>query len=300
MYSNEKIIILGFGRSGTTWVSDIVSKICGGLILFEPFHPDVYPKAKEACYHSGFNRELMNDIFDYSHKIGKKAVRDKWLLRNHLGQNINDVNENFVREVWDNCSVIGYKSIRQNFLIPEIYNNVSKKIIFVKRDVLSVVSSLIGRKMFWEEFGFDFHKAKFIKETLHSNKYPFLKMKELDKLFYSLNEGYLQMTFLWVLTHVIIERDLEKFKLPLFHYEDLYLKPYEMTRTIGKYIGLPQVNIHPAYMFTPSMLTLRTFHMESSFNTEKKDLSFFWKETLTIDMKDKILDLEKNIHLLVK
>ena len=300
MDTKEKIIILGFGRSGTTWISDIVSKMCGGLILFEPFHPEVYNKAKEACYHNGQNPELLNDIYTHTSKFDKKEISNKWLLRNHLAQNLNDVNDHFVNEVWNNCDVIGYKSIRQNFLIPELYENVSSKIVFLKRDILSVISSLIRRERFWEEFGFDFHKDKFIKETLDSTKYPFLKTTELRNLFDSLNEDYLKMTFLWVLTHVIVEQDLKKFNLPLFHYKDFYLDPYNTAKKLGRYLGLSGENIHPSYIFTPSMLTLRTFHKDENFNAEKKDLSIFWENTITIEMKDKILDLEKNIHLLVK
>lgn len=299
MEINEKIIILGFGRSGTTWISDIISKMCGGLILFEPFHPEVYAQAKEACYHNGQNVGLVKDILRHTRKLEKKKILNKWLLRNHLAQNLNDVNDYFVKDVWDNCDVIGYKSIRQNFLIPELYKNVSSRIIFIKRDVLSVVASLLRRDHYWKEFGFDFHKKKFIQETLLSIKYPFLKATALNELFNSLEEEYLQMTFLWVVTHLIVERDLAKFKLPFFKYEDFYLEPYATSKKMRKYLGLEGDNIHPSYIFTPSMLTLRTFHKETSFKVENNDLSFFWKKTITPDMKNKILDLETNIHLLV-
>lgn len=300
MEIKEKIIILGFGRSGTTWISDIVSKMCGGLILFEPFHPEVFPQAREACYHNGTNSKLVNDIVTQINKVEKKGICNKWLLRNHLGNDLNDVNDHFVSEVWKHCEVLGYKSVRQNFLIPELYENVSSKIIFLKRDVLSVISSLIRRDRFWEEFGFDFHKEKFIKETLDIKRYPFLRVAELSTLFSSLHKDYLQMTFLWVLTHIIAERDLKKYNLPLFYYNDFYLEPYVMAKKLGKYLGLNAENVHPSYMFTPSMLTLRTFHKDASYNAGQKDLSFFWNKTLTTDMKDRILDLEKSIHLLVE
>ncbi len=299
MKNKNSIVILGFGRSGTTWISDIVSKMLGGLILFEPFHPAVYNKAKESCYHNATNPDLLKDISKHTDIFLEKGIKDKWLLRNHLSSNLNEVSDFFVSEVWKNCAVIGYKSIRQNFMIPWIYENVSSKIVYLKRDILSVVSSCVRRKQFWEEFGFDFHEEKFLKETLQSSKYAFLNTEKLTLLYSSLDKDYLKMAFIWVVTHIIVERELTEKNIPLFHYKDFYINPYEATAQLAEYLEVNKTKIHPSYIFTPSMLTLRTFHKEADdFSSEEDSLAVFWKDTLDETMVLEILNMEEEINAL--
>lgn len=293
----EPIIILGFGRSGTTWVSDIISKSVGGLILFEPFHPEVFKNAKECCYHNGSDQECLNMTAKQINETLHKQNRNKWLIRNHLSSNLDEVSNDFAHKVWENCDIIGYKSIRQNFLAPWLYENVSSKIVFVKRDLLSVISSLLKRKQFWKEFGFDFHEEKFISETLKSGRYPYLQSHELLSLYNSIEEDYLKMTFIWVVTHAIVEREFDHLGLPIFDYNDFYESPYKTTKSVLDYLGYENVNLHPSYFFTPSMLTLRTFH--STVNGKDLNPDKFWTKSLNNDQVEHILQMQHDILNLV-
>jgi len=293
----EPIVILGFGRSGTTWVSDIVSKMLGGLILFEPMHPEVCKDSKLLCYHNGTDNNLNTKTFDIIQKNLGGEIKNKWLLRNHLSSDLEKVNDVFVNNVWDNCRIIGYKSIRQNFLIPWIYNNISTKIVFLKRDILSVIASIIRRERFWEEYGFEFHEEKFLKEVLISLKYTFLDNRGLLQLYKTLDDKYLKVAFLWVVTHVVVEYDLNKFDLPLFEYSNFYTNPYKSSKKLATYLGFEDIELHPSYLFTPSMLTLRTFHKNPQNKKYNEDgFKVFWEDTLNKSQVQKILTLEKEIN----
>ncbi|MEP3791946.1 MAG: hypothetical protein ABJM56_06850 [Gilvibacter sp.] len=230
------------------------------------------------------------------HTLNKKN-RNKWLIRNHLSSNLEDVSHDFAHQVWENCDVVGYKSIRQNFLAPWLYENVSSKIVFLKRDLLSVISSLLKRKQFWREFGFDFHEKKFLEEALESDKYSYLQRQDLLALYNSLEEDYLKMTFIWVVTHAIVERDFDRLGLPIFDYNDFYEEPYKTTTKVLEYLGYEDVNLHPSYFFTPSMLTLRTFHNKA--NGSDLNPGKFWTESLTNDQVETILQLQHEISNLV-
>ena len=295
--SEEPIIVLGFGRSGTTWISDIISKSVGGLILFEPFHPEVFPLAKECCYHNGTDDSLLQSTKLQIEQTFNKENKNKWLIRNHLSTHLDDVSTDFSNDVWNNCNIIGYKSIRQNFLAPWLYKNISKKIVFVQRDLLSVISSLLKRKQFWKEFGFDFHEKKFLKEIFHLDTYPYLQKQALINLYDSLEDDFLRMTFIWVITHEIIKRDFEKLNLPIFQYNDFYENPYASTLKVLNYLGYDNINLHPSYLFTPSMLTLRTFH--KGVNGNGLNGIKFWEDTLKESQVDQILKLEYDILKLV-
>src|SRR5688572_23175877 len=114
----KTIIVLGFGRSGTTWISDIISKVTGGLVLFEPLHPRVTEWAQRFCY-SSVEREDDSELLKaYLSAVLTKQRRNSWLLRNHVPVAIDSISEEFVDLLWCECNVVGLKEIRANFMIP--------------------------------------------------------------------------------------------------------------------------------------------------------------------------------------
>ncbi len=295
--TNEPIIVLGFGRSGTTWLSDIISKALGGLILFEPFHPEVFEDAKACCYATG-NETIYKKTEHQINTTLRGENKNKWLIRNHLSSKLDDVSEAFTENVWDNSPIIGYKAIRQNFMIPWLLANVSEKIIFIQRDLLSVVSSVIRRERFWEEFGFDFHEQKFFTEVIDSNHYDFLDTHLLKTSYSSLKTDYLKMAFLWIITHQVVDRVSADGKICRVAYQDLYNKPYQTTHQVLSFLGFEEITLHPSYIFTPSMLTLRTFHKESTGATISPEV--FYNDVLTKSMIEEIESLEKYLNSIVR
>lgn len=294
---NDPIIILGFGRSGTTWISDIVSKCLGGLMLFEPLHPEVYTNAKNSCYHNASDESLVQEMDSFLEDCMKGRIDNKWLLRNHISASLEEVSPNYVDTIWNECNVLGFKAIRGNFMIPHFYENYSHKIVFIKRHPCAVASSLMNRKRFWEEFGLDFHTKKFFEETIDSEKYEYLNASRLHEIYDDLDEDYLRMIFLWTVTHIIVENDLQRLNLPIFHYEDFYTRPFESVRNLCEYLGKPNINVHPSYLFTPSMLTLKTHH-EFSGNDDfasPGNSRVFWEKTIDIEKENKIMALIEKI-----
>ncbi|WP_339784421.1 MAG: hypothetical protein ACMVP2_11260 [Imperialibacter sp.] len=283
MASEQPILILGFGRSGTTWMSDIISKSLGGLILFEPMHPEVLSFAKHACYSSGLNDEMNNQLSKHLKSCLCKEVDNRWLIRNHLSANLQEVNEKYVEMIWRESDIIGMKLIRGNFMIPWLYQNVSKRIIYLEREVKSVVASILKRPQFWMEFGFDFHYHKFTAEVING-KYRFLwNEKEMKSLLEGLEFEYEKITVMWALTSIVANYELGKLGIPVYSYEELYKDPYKVTREILTNLSGRNVAIHPSYIFTPSMLTHKTSHdlrIEDSFFHEA-DVSVFWRERIT-------------------
>lgn len=291
------IIILGFGRSGTTWISDIVSKSLGGLILFEPFHPEVFEHSKECCYHNGSDASIIAKVQLQIDEVLTKKNSNKWLIRNHLPTTLNETCPTLVNKIWDNCDITGYKAIRQNLMIPYLYQNVSERIVFVKRDMLSVLASLVRRKRFWEEYGFDFHESKFIKEVFDTEMFSYLNKNGLLELYKSLDQDFLKMAFIWVVTHEIAERDLKELGLPIFSYEEFYETPYKATFKLLDYLGHSDIKPHPTAIFAPSKLTFREFNRK---NMEGEiDTSHFWKDTFSKEQIDDIFTLKKQIINLV-
>src|SRR5262245_687131 len=46
----ETILVVGWARSGTTWLAEVLSAIPNSAILFEPFHTERVPEAAAAGF----------------------------------------------------------------------------------------------------------------------------------------------------------------------------------------------------------------------------------------------------------
>jgi hypothetical protein len=286
------IVILGFGRSGTTWVSDIVSKIYGGLILFEPFHPSVTDRSKQFSYLTITDDENSAILKEYFENLLNKKHRKNWLLRNHIPTRIEDADPEFINLIWKECSIVGFKEIRSNFIIPWLKDNLNAKIIFIIRNPLAVVSSIKNRLNFWE-FGWQETFQIFLEKTIYNDYYKKHKISSCIDILKRFKSDIEKVGFMWAITHAIVLPELKKQNIPIFYYEDFYKNPFSTVRTLFRYLGEDQIGMHPSYLFTPSMTTLKTIHglknMDQKLNF--KNLSFFWEETLSRKEVDLVLDI---------
>jgi len=285
------IFILGFGRSGTTWLSDIISKSIGGLILFEPMHPQVLGSAIDFCYDNGCDENRNEILKSHLDKVLKGQFEHRWLVRNHLPSPMEGPSDWYVNQVKENCRIAGFKVIRGNFLIDFFVNSYPEaKIIYVRRDPRAVLASIKKRVRFWEEFGIQSHLEKF-GQAVSKSEFLSADEKSTYQLLLRKYESDLgKSAIMWMYTDVMATRNLAKHGLSPFSYEDLYFKPYETVKEILTYVGADPERLHPSYIFTPSMLTLKTQHsfIESGENVESKYKELFWDNVLEADEKSLI------------
>lgn len=276
------IIIMGFGRSGTTWVSDIVSKTMGGLILFEPFHPAVKSNAYDYLYASG-NYQLWQDLLNYSELLLNKHCKERWLLRNHLPRDLDHTDANFESTVWQECNVIGFKEIRLNMLLPKLLKANQFKIIFTIRHPLAVIASIKKRTRFWLEFGLEKHYEKFIQETFNNELYKASSIQKKRYWLEEIKDDLSKATLMWAVTHELLKNELKKSdsNFYLLDYEKLYNDPFSETRLLLKFLGQSTNDLHPSYIFTPSMTTHKTLHGSKDMaEYQQLGKAFFWEKVL--------------------
>lgn len=275
------IIIMGFGRSGTTWVSDIISKTLGGLILFEPFHPAVNQKAYEYLYTSGQSK-IEQAIYHYSEELMAKRYQQRWLLRNHLPLDLDYTDTEFETQVWRECEIIGYKEIRLNLMLPNFLEKNNSKIIFTIRHPLAVLASIKKRTRFWLEFGFEQHYQKFIKETFDNPQYINSSIQQKRFWLNETKDEISKAALMWAVTHELLAQDLTSKNIYLLDYEKLYNDPFRETRYLLSFLNKESAKLHPSYIFTPSMTTHKTLHGSKDMsNYQKLGNAFFWETILT-------------------
>ena len=286
------IIIVGFGRSGTTWLSDIISKTLGGIILFEPFHPKVFLESQSYCYTSSFSS--LEKLESHINECYKYSSKSAWLLRNHISRS-EDANSSFIKYISNNTEVIGFKSIRSNHCSPLLLKIFGSKAILIHRHPLAVLASIINRPQFWNEYGWNWHSEEFFNRVVIEKNFSLKQISIIRKIQSSLKSKNEIIVLMWALSFIISLNDIKGIGGHVIIYEDLYLNPFNQIRQLLNYLDKSSSKIHPSHIFTPSLTTLNTIHSFSIFedlSREKLD-DLFWKKHFN---KDVLLSLQQLLY----
>lgn len=253
------IVVLGFGRSGTTWISDIISKALGGLVLFEPLHPQACGFAADVCYGDMSDQASARRVNDYLNAVLSKNYRQRWLLRNHLFTPLEEVSGEFIAEIWNECQVLGFKEIRANFMIPWLRKQLDAQIVFVVRHPCAVIASIRKRANFWKEFSWDTHWRMFVDRAVASS--PADETVNAAQLVARRAKSDLEkQAAMWAVTYAVAQAELGAAGVSPFYYEDFYERPFAASRALFSFLGRPDIQMHPSHLFVPSMTTMRTVH----------------------------------------
>ncbi len=287
---DSPIIVLSFGRSGSTWISDIISKNLGGLLLFEPLHPETCPFAEDACYGDGW--QLDRRLRPFFEKVLAKTYRNRWLLRNHLFQPLESVSQTYVDMIWEETRILGFKEIRANYMIDWLINTLNARIVYLVRHPAAVIASLRRRKNFWNEFGFEKHWELFQTHVVHHPRYQDV-LQPYQKYIADAHSRPQKEAVMWSVSHKLASAAMHKRRLPIFYYEDFYTRPFATTRKLIRYVGGNPEAIHPAHIFVPSMTTIRTVHGLTSSESDfaSKGWAIFWEDILSPQELSEIMDI---------
>ena len=292
------LVITGFGRSGTTWLSDILSKCLQGLVLFEPFHPIVFNGADKVCY-----KTLVQDS-DLIKKHWKQCKisppNNPWLVRNHLPDTEN-ISDSYINYLWSNSKILGFKSIRLNHSLSTIKSQLNARVIYIYRSPLCVLFSINARKNFWNEFSWNWHSENFFKRALSTDNFTVSEIEVLKSILNHVNSRNKTILSMWAISFLISMTEVLRNGFLSLCYEDLYRSPYECTAKILK--GLNEHNhigFHPSYFFTPSMTSLRTIHVERKhlLNSNNDVIKYFLRDHLSAESLREFNELIASILIL--
>lgn len=166
----DRILILGSGRSGTTWVQDCIANANGLSTAFEPLNPEISLVASKYAFRHLEESDIAIDLYEYltSEPVGIREaawinyrvnLRDLCLSRTDLlrpqayRRLIRRYRNSFqtyaqLRDVRQrNPKVL--KLIRAHFMIAWLKKNISSKIIYIIRNPIQVVSSQNARGDSW-------------------------------------------------------------------------------------------------------------------------------------------------------
>lgn len=210
--SRKQIFVLGDGRSGTTWVSEVLNFDGKYLEFFEPFH----------------GRRYLNVSNDRLYPIENDL--DKLGLRTFKLEDYARMTEDFAgMQKPSGIALSGslIKDISSYLILPKIQDHRRRNVLLI-RNPLSVAMSKEGYGK-WQ------NESDINNLMSHSNELQKLGAKCLEKNMVSTK--FLEYVFVWCLIHRIILPAIEKFEFFTIFYEDLLRDPEQSFEELFYYLG---------------------------------------------------------------
>ncbi|MGP1383514.1 MAG: sulfotransferase domain-containing protein [Thainema sp.] len=212
----DVIWVVGDGRSGTTWLADLINWHGRYRELFEPFHPEIVQNAKHFNFFEYLRPEQRNsDVADFLNLVFSGKFKN---FRADVSQ---------LRWFYEGLLV---KDIFANLLLPWVNQNLPsvKKVLVVRNPFATAVSKQKKKGWTWMEDPQDFLKQKELYEDYLA---PF------ENVIYATGEDFIEkQVLIWAIIHYIPLHSLKKNDAYILFYEDLVNDPEKEIEKLFRYL----------------------------------------------------------------
>jgi hypothetical protein len=228
-------IIAGFGRSGTTWVQDVVAQSNSLRTVFEPLHPGAIPGAREYAYlycdagdECAGLHEFLKEYFegDFKSVWANYRIRTPWLYPQPGDLlSLSKIQKRLRRWKQAKNYILLYKEqldykerliklIRANMMLPWIKAQFDARIVFMIRHPAAVVLSQLSSPDSWDPYQ---QIEVYRKDSSLIEK---VDGRMRDLLFQRLDKTE-ALTLSWCVENSIALRHAEEHGILVVHYEEL-------------------------------------------------------------------------------
>jgi len=268
-YGDNVIIISGTGRSGTTWIAEILEKYLHYRILFEPFIPEIVKEFKQFKYKPYVRPNAHEpDLYNFMKQLLNGNISNRWVDK--------------IKPKFKPKGLI-IKTIRANYFLKWIRNNFPNiPIIYIIRHPCAVVNS--WEKLRWGTIDIDSLLGQ--KLLIKDHLYPFLNFLQNSNSTLSRN------SFIWCAEQIVPLRTMSYSDWIVTTYEDLCKNPDREIEHIMKYVG----DIKIKKKINAKNIIPRTVRKNSAIIKGKNPLTS-WKDELNINEIDQIIEVVKRFSL---
>jgi hypothetical protein len=261
---DRSILVAGTGRSGTTWLGDLITSQISCRVMFEPFNPDLVSE------YSGYNyfqymRPADEDqvLHEFARKVLSGEIRNRW---------VDHKNE----QIFPEYRII--KEIRANLLLKWLHDRFPEvPILFIMRHPCAVVLSRM-------ELGW----------ATDADIEPFLSQPDLVtdhlashlELIRNARTDVEKHAIIWCVSNLIPLKQFEPGSLKIVYYEKLCTQPEIELSTILDLIGKERRQLLSEKFDRPSQTT-----RETSAVVTGADKISSWKRKLDASQIERILDI---------
>lgn len=265
--ASDAVLVSGSGRSGTTWIHDILGSIPGVQLIFEPLNPNF---VEEASKLSGIPKSEQPKVFcqylsadqnypdwhTFLERILTGQVRNSWIDRS-----IN----------WKHTNQYITKLIRGNLMLAYIKGNFDPKVIYVIRHPCAVILSRLNNGWFADVDDLLSQEA-LIDEYLK----PWVGLIEKERDLIGAHAVW------WAVENMVALHEIKKEEHYLIKYEDFCLSPRSLFSDLFSWLGYTRFEASKNLIQEPSRLS------DISYATMKNRLGF-WKDNLSTLTQERIL-----------
>jgi len=264
----DTILLCGSGRSGTTWLAELINNENSFRYMFEPFHPELVSLAKHfnsRQYLRDFNKN--EEYLLPASRIFSGRVRNLWIDR-------------YNRKILPKKRLI--KDIRINLLLKWIKVHFPDiPIVFMLRHPFSVACSRI--RLGWKDHLNNFFEQKDLRENF-SKIFNFFDIKDLDV--------FERQILMWCIENYVPLTSLRSDEIYILFYENLFTNPVKEVRYLFDYLNLPISDNLFDKIQNPSSMTKKS----SPLITGEGPLTY-WKKTLHSEQRYNALKIMEKFGL---
>lgn len=272
----QTVLIMGSGRSGTTWLAGILASPFRYRLLFEPFHPNHVPGAELVADKYFSPDDIPVKVCSFIHDAIIDQINSNWIAQSS--------NRRFGMHrwrFWPKVRII--KIIRGNLLIPAIRQLYGDKlsIVVIMRHPGAVVESMLRVKFPWA-----FDLSTLYSQSEFANEYNI----PMDLLGSQALDPVSTITVRWLIENLYLFSQAETIGAKLVYYEDLIKDPSDRIRSLCSDLGLVVINDLEDKVNKPSYTT----HPRSPIKTSSPDKQT-WQERLQVAEVNKIYNILKSV-----
>lgn len=246
------VLLAGVGRSGTTWLGNIVNHSNCFRDIFEPFRPDHTKEWSNYHYKQYIKSTCQdNDLFMAAQYILSGRVNNKWCNR-------------FNKKSISSKRMV--KEIRANFFLKWLKMNFPEvPLVFIMRHPCAVA---VSRK----RLGWATHFDDILSQEELVNDYLSPFVDEIRKCDYDFE----RQIYIWCIENYVAMNQLEREDFLLVFYEQLCMDPQHELSRIFKYINQPITDEVISVLKKPS-----AFSKEDSAIMSGGNLVSSWRKHVT-------------------
>ena len=258
----DSILIAGTGRSGTTWLADIIASQIPCRMMFEPFRSD------KVEYFSSFNyfqymrpEEKNTDLYAYCQKIFEGSIKHDWI-------------DHQIEHILPRSRLI--KEIRANLFLKWIHVLFPQvPILFVIRHPCAVVLSRMQLSWATDTDIDPFFKQDKLVYDFLADKIDFIKKAKSDEEKHAI---------IWCISNLVPIKQFGDGGLPIIFYENLCLQPDVEVHKVFQILQHRYKRSVFEHVDRPSTTSTRTSAVVTG-----EDKVTRWKKDLSSDQIGKVM-----------
>ncbi|NET30795.1 MAG: sulfotransferase [Cyanothece sp. SIO1E1] len=277
-YQNS-VFLAGTGRSGTTWLSNIINSKKRYRYIFEPFNPHAVSLCNNFNSKQYIRADCQNSLFyEPVKQILSGSFRNKW-------------SDRYCQNILSKRRLI--KSVRANLFLKWLHDNFPNlPIILIIRNPIAVANS--RAKLDW---GTSLGKYLCQDDLMQDYLAPFQNELQQAQKYYQKNKNIFENSiFTWCIEHYVPLKQFQYGEIKIVFYEEILGNPEPEIRSLMSFIGQNYDNSILKEFENPSQMSRK----DSAINLGKNSVDI-WKNDVgknQIQKAKEILDIFglKNIY----